>query len=192
MSVTPIPDLVATDITAYFAGTGGALEHRVENLGGDIGANEIVTSLLYNISPDVDRDIVGPIGGPRGQWAKYYPFYLFNKHPETPVINVRIWIYRASSDPNVATAIGFDPAGKNGVAQTIPNQDTPPTGVTFVSPFTESATTVLKIPLLAPGDKQAVWVKVFGNKGIDSIPQVSYGIKWSFELIQDDPGPISV
>jgi len=88
-------------------------------------------------------------------------------------------------------AIGLDPAGKNGVAKIIPNNTTAPAGVTFVSPFTEAASTVLKIPIFAAGDKQAVWVKQFGNKGIDSLPQVSYGIKWSFETLKDDTGPIS-
>lgn len=187
--MSSVPELVQTDITAFFSGAGGALEKRVLNLGGDIGANEIETSLLYNIAPDADRSIVGPIGGPRGIWNIYYPFYLYNKHPETTVINVKIWIYRASSDPNIATAIGFDPAGKNGIAQTIPNIFTAPTGVTFVSPFTETSTQVLKIDTFAAGDKQAIWVKQYGNKGIDSIPQVSYGIKWSFEKIVDNVGP---
>ena len=185
------PPFLPTDMGAFFTGTGGALENRVLNLGGDIGPTEIVTSLLYNIAPDANRDIVGPIGGPRGQWAIYYPFYLLNKHESETVINVKIWIYRAPSDPNIGVAIGLDPAGKNGVAKIIPDNYTAPAGVTFTSPFTEASTTVLKIPIFAAGDKQAVWVKQFGNKGIDSLPQVSYGIKWSFETIKDDTGPIS-
>lgn len=185
------PPFLPSDIGAFFTGTGGALENRVLNLGGDIGANEIVTSLLYNVAPDADRTIVGPVGGPRGQWAIYYPFYLLNKHESQTVLNIKIWIYRAPSDPNIGVAIALDPAGKNGIARTIPNNTTAPTGVTFVSPFTEAATTVLKIPIFAAGDKQAVWVKQFGNKGIDSLPQVSYGIKWSFEILKDDEGPIS-
>jgi hypothetical protein len=179
MSSTPA--LVATDITAYFSGIGGALEDRVLNKGGDIGGNEIETSLLYNFAPDADRSIIGPVGTPPGQWALYYPFYIKNKHTETSVTDVKIWIYRAMSDPNLAIGIGFDPVGKNGVIQTIPNQLTKPNNVTFVSPFTESSTTVLKIDLLAPGDKQGIWIKQFGNKGIASISQASYGIKWSFQ-----------
>jgi hypothetical protein len=190
MSVTtPIP-FVATNITAFFSGLGGALEDRELNLGGDVGSNEIVTSLLYNFAPDADRIIIGDPGGPRGQWALYYPFYLVNTHPTQTVVNVKIWIYRAMSDPNLALAIGFDPVGKNGVAQTIPNQTTAPTGVTFVSPFTEVSSTVLNINTFAAGDKQCIWIKQFGNKGIASIPQASYGIKWSFQREVENVGPI--
>ena len=185
---TPDP-FVPSDFTAFFSGNGGALENRVLNTGGDIGVNEVVTSLLYNIAPDANRDIIGPVGGPRGQWAIYYPFYLKNKHNTQTIQNIKIWIYRASSDPNIAVAIGFDPAGKNGIAQTIADVYTAPTGVTFVSPFTETSSTVLKIPLLAAGDKQAIWVKQFGNKGIASIAQVSYGIKWSFQTLVENTGP---
>jgi hypothetical protein len=185
MSSTPA--LVASDITAFFSGIGGSLLDRPLNLGGDIGGNEIVTSLLYNFAPDVSRDVIGPVGTPPGQWAMYYPFYIINKHTETTVSNVTIWIYRAMSDPNLAIGIGFDPAGKNGIIQTIPNQLTAPTGVTFKSPFTEASTTALKIDTLAPGDKQGIWVKQFGNKGIRSIAQASYGIKWSFALPATDP-----
>lgn len=175
------PALVASDITAFFSGNGGALFDRPLNKGGDIGANEIVTSLLYNFAPDVSRDLIGYPGTPPGQWAMYYPFYLMNKHTATSVTDVKIWIYRAMSDPNLAVGIGFDPAGKNAVIQTIPDQFHAPTGVTFVSPFTETSTNVLKIDLLAPGDKYGIWVKQFGNKGISSIAQASYGIKWSFQ-----------
>jgi hypothetical protein len=190
MSVDPPPAFVASDITARFSGLGGALEDRVLNKGGDIGANEIVTSLLYNFAPDADRIIIGPPGTPSGQWALYYPFYLLNTHPVQTVVNVKIWIYRAMSDPNLALAIGFDPAGKNGVAQNIPNQTTAPTGVTFVSPFTEVSTTVLTIPVFAAGDKQCIWIKQYGNKGIASIPQVSYGLKWSFQRLVENVGPV--
>lgn len=172
---------VSTDITAYFAGNGGALLDRPLNIGGDIGVNEIVTSLLYNFAPDVSRETIGKIGSPPGQWAMYYPFYIKNKHSEVSVTNVKIWIYRAMSDPNLAVAIGFDPAGKNGIIQTIPNQLTAPTGVTFKSPFTQNSTQALVIPLLAAGDKQGIWIKQFGNKGIASIAQASFGIMWSFE-----------
>lgn len=180
MSGSP-PALVSTDITAYFTGVGGALLDRDKNLGGDIGVNEIVTSLLYNVAPDAQRDVIGRIGSPPGQWALYYPFYIKNKHEETAVTDIRIWIYRAASDPNLAVSIGLDPAGKNSVIQTIPNQLTPPTGVTFKSPFTKLSTTALTIPLLAPGDKYGVWVKQFGNRGMGSISQASYGIMWSFK-----------
>lgn len=190
MSEEEPPAFVATDLTAFFAGNGDALEDRVLNLGGDIGVNEIVTSLLYNFAPDADRSLIGNPGGPRGQWALYYPFYLKNKHPTQTIVNVKIWIYRAMSDPNLAIAIGFDPAGKNGVAQTIADQTTAPTGVTFKSPFTETSSTVLTIPVFAAGDKQAIWIKQFGNKGISSIPQASYGIKWSFQREVENVGPV--
>lgn len=172
--------LVSTDITAYFSGNGGALLDRPLNKGGDIGVNEIVSSLLYNFAPDVSREVVGKIGGVPGQWALYYPFYIYNKSPDVSVTDVKIWIYRAMSDPNLAVSIGFDPVGKNGIIQTIANQLTAPTGVTFKSPFTEGSTQVLTISLLAPGDKQGIWIKQFGNKGIASIAQASYGIMWSF------------
>lgn|GEM_PF-4763311 len=178
MSSTPF---AAEDITAVFPENAGALELRELNLGGDIGADEIVTSLLYNFAPDADRDIVGIVGSQPGLWSLYYGFYLLNKHPDQTVTDVKIWIYRAMSDPNLAVSIGFDPVGKNGVAQTIPDQLTAPTGVTFKSPFTEVSTTVLTIPVFSPGDKQFVWVRTFGNKGIASISQASYGIKWSFQ-----------
>lgn len=171
---------VSTMITAYMPENTAALLERDKNLGGDIGSNEIVTSLLYNFAPDIDRDTIGKPGVKPGQWAIYYLFYLYNKSVESTVQNVTMWIYRAPSDPNIGVALGLDPVGKNGVAQHIPNKTTPPTGVTFKSPMTATSTTVIKLDVLAPGDKLPVWVKCFGNKGIETISQVSYGIMFKF------------
>jgi hypothetical protein len=187
--VSTVPELASTDITAYFSGNGGALFDRGLNKGGDIGGNEIVTSLLYNFAPDVDRATIGRVGTPPSPpWTMYYPFYIMNKHTQTTVTDVKIWIYRAMSDPGLALAIGLAPQGLNGICQTLPNQLTAPTGVTFVSPFTETSSTVLKIPILAAGDKHAIWIKQFGNRGMSSIAQATYGIKWVFQRPVTTPG----
>lgn len=177
-------NLNSTDISFFFTTGGGPLGFRSSNLGGDISAlsdAEIVSSQFYNWAPDPQRSTIGNIGS-TGTWNMYFPGYVYNKNTNSvTVTSLKMWIYKNVNNTNLGIKIGKDPVGKNGIMQTIPNQTTKPTGVTFYQPFAETDFFVLTLDSLSAGDKWPFWVNLYGNKGIASIAAVRFGLMVSFQ-----------
>ncbi|MDN5844788.1 MAG: hypothetical protein L0H53_00765 [Candidatus Nitrosocosmicus sp.] len=177
----------STDLSFWFSTGGGPAELRELNLGGAISATaEIVHSTEQNWAPDIPRTVVGAIGT-AGTWSMYFPFYVKNKHASITVTDVALTVLSDVSGINVAMQMGFDPAGKNGTCQTIVNQTTSPTGVTFDDPITVlfggwfSETTVWNAAAsLAPDDNVPMWIRLYGPKGVSSIPVIKFTLKASF------------
>lgn len=90
---------------------------------------------------------------------EYRCCYLKNTHATETAVNVTIW--RETDTNGVDTLnLGADPAGvgdgsATGVATTIANEGTAPTGVTFTAPTTRETGIVLGT--LAPGQCAAFW-----------------------------------
>jgi hypothetical protein len=172
----------STDLVFYFSSGGGPLELRANNKGGSISATAITSSTMRNFCPDIPRSILGNMGE-TGTWNIYFPFFIKNTNATSTITNLYIWTYKPSSHPSITVAVGKDPAGVGAAAQVIANQTTKPTGVTFLSSVTESTSASLFISALTPGQYHPCWVNVKGQKGIPSIPMVTFGIKTKFVVI---------
>ena len=81
---------------------------------------------------------------------------------------VRAWIAEQPAGDDLI-AIGLDPAGKNGVATTIPDQTMAPAGVTFSAPASDAAGIELSDAPYVNGDYCAVWVRDTVPAGADAI-----------------------
>ncbi len=121
-------------------------------LGGAITTQEIPDDGLHAVFPPISGDVAAAGG------TEYACIYIKNVSAET-LFRVKIYI---KSQPDTGRtvkesfAIGFDPDVGSPV-QSIPNLNTPPSGVQFDTPT--SADTAIEIPLFPPGAVQALWLK---------------------------------
>ena len=178
----------STDLGFFFSTGGGSGEDRESNLGGAISDTEIEHSKSQNWFPDISRSIVGAVGS-TGTWAVYAPFYVKNKNETVTITDVKLVIDHEPSNPSISIQMGFDPAGVNDTIQTIDDIEDAPTGVTFHDPETTSGSfwwswteqTVFNVASsFAPGDYCGLWVKIYGPKGLTSIPVIKFQLKCSF------------
>lgn len=104
--------------------------------------------------------------------TEYRCLYLHNAHPTDAFLGVKIYISQQPSSGEDLLAIGFDAAGvgngsATGVAATVANEGTAPSGVTFYAP--ESANNAIQTGELAAGASQALWQR----RSIDTMPTQS-------------------
>lgn len=107
--------------------------------------------------------------------TQYRCLYIRNNHATLTATEVRAYLYAMPVAPQVVE-IGKDPAGlgdgtTTGVAQTIADKSTAPSGVVFSSPTTAAAG--ISLGAIAPNTCIAVWQKRV-------VPNMSYG---SFRVV---------
>lgn len=146
--------LSATDIKFYLSGGTSNTDPNL-SLGGVISSTEIVDNIDNNLFDDVtgDESASGDV--------EYRCIYIKNTHTTITLQNAVVYISQETPGDDIID-IGLDPAGvgdgsTTGVATTIPDESTAPTGVTFSHPTTKA--TGLSIGDLAPGQCIAIWIK---------------------------------
>lgn len=140
--------IAASDIKWYFSQQGG--EASSGSLGGAIGTTEITDDIDNNLFDDVsgDESAVGD--------TEYRCFYLKNSHGSLTLSGVKLWIQQETpGGDSVDIALGT--SGKNGTEQTIADEDTAPSGTSFIHPTSKSAG--LNLGDLDAGDYYPIWVK---------------------------------
>lgn len=100
----------------------------VASLGGAITANVITSSLLNDLF-----DNVTPAEATNGA-TNYRCIYVQNTNATTILQALELFITTNAPNANVNCAIGLDPAGLNGTATTIANEEAAPAGVAFTEP----------------------------------------------------------
>ena len=92
-----------------------------------------------------------------GDTADYRCFYLHNTHSTLTMDGLKIWLVQNTPAADVVT-IGLGTSAINGIEQTIANESTAPTGVTFTLAPTElDALNAGTLP--AAGGHKAIWIK---------------------------------
>lgn len=120
------------------------------SLGGGITENEIPNGDMQNVFDHVKPDEAEQVD------TEYRCIYLKNTNTDDIAYDVKLYIIDTTS-PDDLIEIGLDPAGKNGVAQQIPNEKVAPTGVVFAAPA--SPDEAIEVGDLGPGEYIAVWVR---------------------------------
>lgn len=90
--------------------------------------------------------------------TEYRCWYLLNNHSSKPLVNPVIWLYAPTSALGDEIEIALGSSAINGVEQTVANETTAPTGVTFSKPYTFSGGLIIGADILA-GQHKAVWEK---------------------------------
>lgn len=88
---------------------------------------------------------------------EYRCLYVLNNHASLTYLGAKIWIQTNTPSADTTVAIGLGTAGLNVTEQTIANENTAPTAVTFSSPtdFT-GGLTMGDIPF---GQRYAFWIR---------------------------------
>lgn len=138
--------IVASDIQYRLSG-GSANADPNLSLGGVKSANAAGATLFDNISS----------AEASAGHTDYRCVYIHNNHATLTLQSAKVWIHSntPSTDSDVTIALAGE--GVNGTAETIANENTAPSGESFVSAATEGA--ALAIGNIPPGQHQAVWIK---------------------------------
>lgn len=141
--------ITATDIV--FRLSGGASNNSGDaSLGGAISNNAVsssVNALFDYVSGD--ESAAGD--------AEYRCIYVRNSHASLTLYGAKIWIASNTPSADTEATIGLGTSAINGTEQTIANEGTAPTGVSFSLAANEAGS--LSIGDLAPGASKAVWVR---------------------------------
>lgn len=93
---------------------------------------------------------------------EYRCVYVYNSGNVDATLG-KLWLSANTVDVDTQIAIGLGTSAVNGTEQTIANENTAPTTVTFSEPATEG--TGLTLPTLAAAAHQAIWLRRTVNAG---------------------------
>lgn len=141
--------IVASDIK--FRLSGGAANTNVNaSLGGAKSSVDVVDASLHNLF-----DIVSSAEALAGD-VEYRCVYVHNAHATLTLQNAAVYINTNTPSPDTTVAIGLGSAAVNAQEQSVVDEQTSPTGVTFSTPASGSP---LAIGDIAPGAHKAVWIR---------------------------------
>lgn len=142
--------ILASDLVLRFSG-GASNSDPNASLGGAKSSNAVVDATLHNLF-----DQVSGAESEAGD-TEYRCVYVHNSHATLTLQNAVAWITSNTPASGSDINIGLGSSAVNGTEQTVANESTAPTAVTFSAAASEGAAIALgNIP---PGQHRAVWVR---------------------------------
>jgi hypothetical protein len=138
--------IVNTDIKYRLSG-GAANATASLSLGGAKSSTEVSTDLFDDISS----------GEASAGDTEYRCIYVHNNHGSLTMEATKVWIQANTPSADTTIAIGLGTAAINATEQTVADESTAPSGVSFSSPSTEG--TALSIGNIPFGQHKAVWIR---------------------------------
>ncbi len=136
--------IVSSEIQYRLSG-GASNNNPNASLGGVKSSNAVPANLFDDVTSA--ESAAGDI--------EYRCFYVHNNNSSLTLQNAVIWIQTNTTGNRIA--IGLGSSAINGTEQTVANEDTAPTSVTFSQPATKAAGIALgNIPA---GQHRAVWIR---------------------------------
>lgn len=145
--------IISTDIVYRLSGGSGNTDTNA-SLGG-VKSSTAIGAGVHNLF-----DVVSSAESSAGD-TEYRCFYVHNAHATLTMQNSVIWIQSNTTSADTSIEIGLGSSAVNGTEQTVANESTAPTGVTFSAPANQGA--ALSIGNVPPGEHKAVWVKRIVN-----------------------------
>lgn len=121
----------------------------------------ITSGVLNNLWQDVDATQA------QSGSTKYRCIYVRNTNLADTWTSPKIWISTLTTSDDDEVDIGLGTSAVNGTEQSVANENTAPSGVTFSRPITKAGGLTLAATLTA-GQHKAVWVKRTVNPGAAS------------------------
>jgi hypothetical protein len=142
--------ITATEIEFHLSG-GTSNTDPNASLGGAIATQQITDASLHNLFDQVsgDESSAGDI--------EYRCIYVKNSHGSLTWESVVTWIETNTPAAGSTVDIGLGTSAVNGVEQTIADEQTTPSGVTFSAPSTKGAG--LSIGNIPAGQHKAIWIR---------------------------------
>lgn len=100
--------------------------------------------------------------------VEYRCLYIKNNHGTLTLQSPKLWITAQPAGGDVVFAVGLGTASVSGTEQTVADESTAPTGVTFSAPASKGAG--LSLPALGPGQWVAVWFRRTVSAGAAATP----------------------
>lgn len=147
--------IISTDIQYRLSGGAANSDPNVA-LGGAKSSTSVGAG-LHNLF-----DIVSSAESSSGD-TEYRCVYVHNNHGTLTMQNSVIWIASNTPSADTTVEIALGSSAVNSTEQTIANENTAPTGVTFSAP--SSFGTALSIGNIPAGQHKAVWIKRIVNAG---------------------------
>jgi hypothetical protein len=143
--------IAASDIAYRLSGGAGNTDPNA-SLGGAKSTTAIVDNTKNNLFDDVSgaEHTAGRV--------EYRAFYVHNGHGSLTLTSALVWIQSDTSGADSDLSIAVGTAAVNGTEQTIANETTAPTGVTW-SDAAVSRATGLALGDLPAGQHKAVWLR---------------------------------
>jgi hypothetical protein len=138
--------IVNTDIKYRLSG-GANNAVPASSLGGAKSSTEVSTDLF---------DDVSSAEASTGEF-EYRCIYVHNNHGSLTMESTKIWIQSNTPSTDTAITIGLGSSAINGTEQTVPDEGSAPSGVSFTSPASEGA--ALPIGNIPFGQHKAVWIR---------------------------------
>lgn len=163
--------IISSDIKYRLSG-GGSNTDPAASLGGAISTTTDAPSGIF--------DDVSSAEATAGD-IEYRCVYVKNNHGSLTLQGAKIWIQTQTPSGDTDVAIGLGTSAVNGTEQTVANEGTAPTSVTFSQP--SSFAGGLTIGDLTAGQHKAVWVR-------RTVNAAAAGASDSFALrVQGDTNP---
>lgn len=144
--------IASADIKYRLSG-GAANADPALSLGGAKSSAEAASNLLDPVSSA--EALAGDV--------EYRCFYVHNAHATLTLENAVAWIEANTPSADTTLDIGLGTSAVNATEQTIADENTAPTGITFVAAVNEAGAVALgNIPA---GQHRAVWVRRTVNAG---------------------------
>ena len=139
--------IIASDLPTYLSG-GAANTNPLLSLGGIESTTVVPAGLFDNVSS----------GEAAAGDVEYRCFYVKNTHATLTLTGAKVWMFAntPSADTTIEIGLGTTAVG-TGNEQTVADEQTAPSGVTFSAAANEGA--ALTIGDIAPGQHKAVWAR---------------------------------
>lgn len=162
--------IVSTDIKYRLSG-GASNNDPAASLGGAKSSTDAASTIFDDVSSA--EATAGDI--------EYRCVYVHNNHGTLTLQGAKVWIQTQTPSADTDVAIGLGSSAVNGTEQTVANEGTAPTSVTFSAP--SSFAGGISIGDIPAGQHKAVWIRRTVNAGAAGAPD-------SFALrVQGDTNP---
>jgi len=160
--------IVAADIKIRLSG-GAANSDVNASLGGARSSTEVTDNTVSNLFDTVDgtESLAGD--------TEYRCIYIYNNHGTLSMTNVRVYISSNTTSADDTWTIGLGTAAINATEQTVVDENTSPTGVTFSAPTTYAGG--LASADIPAGQHRSVWYKRVVNAGAAAIDANAISLK---------------
>ena len=142
--------IVSGDIEFRLSG-GSSNSDPNASLGGAKSSNAVPSSIFDNVSSA--EALAGD--------TEYRCFYVHNDHATLSMLSPKVWVQANTPSGDTTVEIGAGTAAVNANEQTVADETTAPTGVTFSAAANEGA--AITLPDIPAGQHKAVWIKRIVN-----------------------------
>lgn len=162
--------IVSTDLIERLSG-GASNSDPNASLGGAKSSTAVTDNTTHNL-----WDVVSSAESSSGE-DEYRCIYLHNAHGSLTLQNAKVWISTNTPSADTEIQIGLGTSAINGTEQTVANENTAPTSVTFSLAASEGA--ALSIGNIPFGQHKAIWIRRHINAGASAANDDSYVLSYA-------------